>query len=167
MVLPAVEGGRIRETGRGCAFFGERTVLTTSLTGARDLRCLAGVAARSIVESVMDRFPRVVRRDMSLLVMVVLDGTFKGTFGGAETTDRRRFLAGRTDLRVATAGGITDLRFNAAPLVATGGLVDEIVPTLGAGTIDFRLAPTLIESPTTSSFSSTGFLGGSAATLET
>lgn len=167
MALPAVEGGRIRETGRGWAFFGERTVLTTSLTGARDLRCLAGVAARSIVESVMDRFPRVVRRDTSLLVMVVLDGTFNGTFGGAETTDRRRFLAGRTDRRDATAGGITDFRFIAAPfVVATDGLVDDTVPTLGAGTIDFRLGPTLIESPTTSSLADTGSLGGSE-TLDT
>ena len=81
-VLPAMDGGRIREIGLDWVSFGERSVLA-SLTGARDLRCLARGSGRSIEESVVGRFPRVVRRDASLLVNVVLAGTFRATFEGA------------------------------------------------------------------------------------
>lgn len=139
-----MDGGRIREIGFDWAYFGERSVLA-SFIGARDLRCLTKGSVRPIEESVMDRLPRVVRRDVSLLVTVVLAGTFRATFAGAETTDRRGFLAGRTDLRDAIAAGATDLRFIDAAFDATG-----LVTTLGAGTIDFRFGPTWIESPTTS-----------------
>lgn len=161
-MLLAIDGGRIREIGFGWDSFGECSVLA-SLTGARDLRSLDIGSVRSMEESVTERLPRVVRRDVSLPVIVVLAGTFRAIFGGAETTERRRFLAGRTDLRDAIAAGTTDLRFTAAALAA-GGLA-VIVPTLGAGTIDLRFGPTWIESPTISPLPLEAETSGSWATI--